>query len=457
MDAFTPDGRPADDALYRRILLRIMPLLLVSYMVAYIDRVNISLAKLQMLDELHLSDTVFGFGAGIFFIGYFLCEVPSNLMLHRVGARFWIARIMISWGVVAALLAGIAPIAHLFGPHSERWVFLALRFLLGAAEAGFFPGLVLYFNYWLPPGRQGRVFSILMAAQPVSFVLGLPLSGWLLDTLDGALGFAGWRWMIVLEAVPAILLGLVVARTLVDRPRDAAWLTPDEVRRVERAVDPGPGASRRRDLPLPEVARLPALWTMMAVWFLMVIGVYGINFWLPTLIKASGVQRTVMIGLYAAVPYVGCAVGMILASAYAERTRRKRPVMVIASVVGGLGLVAGALWGAGHLGVTLVTMTIAMAGAMTASALFWSMPGELLSGRAVAAAVAAINSLGNIGGFAGPSILGVAKDRFGSDAIGLAALGLCLVAAGIVALFAFGRRDGAPPACSVSRKERVSA
>jgi MFS family permease len=448
------DGDPSasHDALYRKILLRIMPLLLVCYVVAYIDRVNISLAKLQMLDELHFSDTVFGIGAGIFFIGYFLCEVPSNLVLHRVGARFWIARIMISWGVVAALLAFIAPIAHLFGPHAERWGFLALRFLLGAAEAGFFPGLVLYFNYWLPPQRQGRVFSILMAAQPVSFIIGLPLSGWLLDALDGALGFAGWRWMIVIEAVPAILLGVVVGSTLVDKPRDASWLTPDEIETVERAVERREAG--RADLPLGEVARLPALWTMMAVWFLMVIGVYGINFWLPTLIKASGVHRNLTIGFLSALPYVGCAAGMILVSGRAERSGRKQVVMVGSAIIGGLGLIAGARWGAGHLVVTLVTMTVALTGAMTSSALFWSMPGERLSGRAVAAAVAAINSLGNIGGFAGPSILGVAKDRFGSDEIGLAMLGLCLVAAGIAALFAFGRGGGGPSASDAGPNQK---
>lgn len=431
------------DALYRKILTRIMPLLLVCYTVAYIDRVNISLAKLQMLDELRLSDTVFGLGAGIFFIGYFLCEVPSNLMLYKVGARFWIARIMVSWGVVAAMLAAIAPIAHLFGPHCEQWVFLALRFLLGAAEAGFFPGLVLYFNYWLPPERQGRVFSILMAAQPVSFVIGLPLSGWLLSALDGALGFAGWRWMIVIEAVPAIILGLVVARRLVDGPRLAPWLTAAEAETVVQAVETR--GTARTDLPLGQVARMPVLWAMMAIWFLMVIGVYGINFWLPTLVHASGVQGSLAIGLYSAVPYVGCALGMVTASAYAERKGCKRAMMVGTSIIGGLALVASARWGAGHLAVTLVTMTIAMAGAMTASALFWSLPGERLSGRAVAAAVAAINSLGNIGGFAGPSILGFARDRFGSDEIGLATLGLCLVAAGGMVLIVFRRRGGTPP------------
>lgn len=334
------------DALYHMILKRIMPLLLVCYTVAYIDRVNISLAKLQMLGELGLSETVFGIGAGIFFIGYFLCEVPSNLLLHKVGARFWIARIMITWGVVAAMLAAIAPIAHLFGPHMEQWVFLALRFLLGAAEAGFFPGLVLYVNYWLPPERQGRVFSILMAAQPISFVIGLPLSGWLLSALDGVLGFAGWRWMIVIEAVPAILLGLVVARRLVDGPRQARWLSAAEVETVVQAVEKRGKA--KTDLPLGQVARMPVLWAMMAIWFLMVIGVYGINFWLPTLVHASGVQGTLAIGLYSAVPYVGCAIGMVTASAYAERKGCKHGMMVGASIVGGIALIAGARWGAGH-------------------------------------------------------------------------------------------------------------
>ncbi len=453
MPAVRGEMRSANDALYRKILLRIMPLLLVCYIVAYIDRVNISLAKLQMLGDLGLTDTVFGLGAGIFFIGYFLCEVPSNLVLHKVGARFWIARIMITWGVVAAMLAAIAPIAHLIGPHTEQWVFLALRFLLGAAEAGFFPGLVLYFNYWLPPERQGRVFSILMAAQPISFVVGLPLSGWLLSTLDGALGFAGWRWMIVIEAVPAIVLGLIVARTLIDGPRQASWLSSEEIEAVVDAVERQD--QKRTDMPLGQVIRLPLLWALMAIWFLMVIGVYGINFWLPTLVSASGVKSSFAIGLYSAVPYIGCAVGMIVASSHAERTGTKKAMMVGSAILGGLALIAGARWGAGHLSVTLITMTLAMAGAMTASALFWSLPGERLSGRAVAAAAAAINSLGNIGGFAGPSILGIARDHFGSDEIGLATLGLCLVAAGGLVLLTFRKRGGTPPSTTHCLPEGV--
>jgi MFS family permease len=279
-----------------------------------------------------------------------------------------------------------------------------------------------------------------MAAQPISFVIGLPLSGWLLSALDGALGFAGWRWMIVIEAVPAILLGLVVARRLVDGPRQARWLSAAEVETVVEAIEKR--GKTKTDLPLGQVARMPVLWAMMAIWFLMVIGVYGINFWLPTLVHASGVQGTLAIGLYSAVPYVGCAIGMVTASAYAERGC-KHGMMVGASVIGGIALIAGARWG-GASGGDAGDDDGCDGGAMTASALFWSLPGERLSGRAIAAAVAAINSLGNIGGFAGPSILGFAKDRFGSDEIGLALLGLCLVAAGALVLIVFRRRGARP-------------
>ncbi|MCQ8279600.1 MFS transporter [Acetobacteraceae bacterium KSS8] len=428
-------SRTDDDALFRKIAWRIMPLLVLCYVVAYIDRVNISLAKAQMASELHLSDTAFGVGAGIFFIGYLLCEVPSNLILFRVGARTWIARIMVSWGVVAASLALVAPIAHLFGPHCETAVFLALRFLLGAAEAGFFPGLILYANQWLPPDRQGRFFAVLMAAQPLSFVVGLPLSGWLLDGMNGVLGVSGWRWMVSLEALPAIVLGFVVLFSLTDRPSEARFLSDGERQRVARALLHT--EEKRADLPLRAVVRTPVLWAMMGYWFLVVAGVYGINFWLPTLVKrvAGGSNETV--GLWSAIPYVGCAIGMVLFCTLAERTGRTLPVLVLSTIAGGIGLIAGAGWGPGGIAPTLISMTLALTGSMTASALFWSQPGRILSGRAVAVATAAINSVGNVGGFVGPSILGFVSDRFGSQTIGLGALGGCLLAGSVVAALCF--------------------
>jgi len=423
--------RAADDPIFSKIARRILPLLVICYVVAYIDRVNVSLAKLQMLGDLHMSNTAYGLGAGIFFIGYLLCELPSNLIMHRVGARYWIARIMVTWGIIAAAMAFTAEISMALGFHTGTTVFLALRFFLGAAEAGFFPGLILYSNYWFPTDRQGLVFSILMAAQPVSFVIGLPISGWLLDRMNMVLGMPGWSWMIALEALPAVALGFVVLFTLPNGPKEVKWLDARERGRLDEIFAREDKA--RDDAPLGQVIRMPQLWMMMLFWFLVVIGVYGINFWLPSLITDTGKRSGSVIGLLSAIPYFVCAIVMILAARHAEKHAVKHSVIAWAAILGGIGLVAGAYWGRSGIVPTLITMSVAMTGAMTASALFWSLPGTMLSGRAVAAAAAAINSIGNIGGFTGPSILGFVKDYTGSEEAGLLILGVALVIAGILA------------------------
>lgn len=443
--------READDPIFSKIAWRILPLLVVCYVVAYIDRVNVSLAKLQMLGDLHMSNTAYGLGAGIFFIGYLLCELPSNLIMHRVGARYWIARIMVTWGVIAAAMAFTAQISLALGFHTGTTVFLALRFLLGAAEAGFFPGLILYSNYWFPTNRQGHVFSILMAAQPVSFVIGLPISGWLLDRMNTVLGMPGWSWMIALEALPAIILGFVVLVMLPNGPKEVKWLDRAERERLDDIFAHEDRA--RNDAPLSQVIRMPQLWMMMLFWFLVVIGVYGINFWLPTLITETGLKSGSTVGFLSAIPYFFCAIVMIVVARHAEKHSVKHSVIAWAAILGGIGLVAGGYWGRSGVVVTIITMSVAMTGAMTASALFWSLPGAMLSGRAVAAAAAAINSVGNIGGFTGPSILGFVQDYTGSEEAGLLILGVALVIAGVLAATVLSRYARAGQAAASSHRD----
>jgi len=445
----TPAARTADDPMFTKIARHILPLLVICYVIAYIDRVNVSLAKLQMLDDLRMSNFAYGLGAGIFFIGYFLCELPSNLIMHRVGARYWISRIMVSWGIVAAAMAFTAEISAALGFRTGTVVFLALRFLLGAAEAGFFPGLILYSNYWFPSDRQGRVFSILMAAQPVSFVIGLPISGLLLDRMNHVLGMPGWSWMIALEALPAIILGVVVFLTIPDAPKDVSWLSDGEKTRLADIFAHENKA--RDDAPLGQVIRMPELWAMMSFWFLVVIGVYGINFWLPTLVTETGQKSGGLVGLYSAIPYLSCAVIMIVVARHAEKHAIKNGVIAASAVLGGIGLIVGAVWGPSSLTLTVLTMSIAMTGAMTASALFWSLPGTMLSGRAIAMAAAAINSIGNLGGFTGPSILGFIRDQTGSEKIGLLILGGALVVAGLLAATILSRYARAAKARTLSR------
>jgi len=422
--------RSNEDRVFKRVALKVLPFLILSYVVAYMDRVNVSLAKLQMLDDLKMSDTAFGLGAGIFFVGYFLCEVPSNLALHRLGARFWIARIMVTWGLVAAGVAFVGQIAALFHLVDATLPFLVVRFLLGAAEAGFFPGLVLYLNYWFPASRQGRIFSVLMAAQPASFVIGLPASGWLMQHLDGVWGVSGWRWMIVAEAIPAVILGVITMFVLDDRPAEATWLSEQDRAVVEDAL--AREECQKADVPLLKILAIPSIWVLISCWFLIVVGVYGINFWMPTLVHHAGISSNQMVGVLSAIPYAGCVVGMVTFCRLAETRGLKTFFIAAFSMLGGIALIASAFWGEFNILVTLVCMTSAMIGSMTASALFWSIPGEKFAGRAAAAGIAAINSIGNLGGFCGPALLGFFRDHFGGDKPGLVVLGGCLILSGII-------------------------
>ena len=298
----------SESALYSKVTRRLIPLLFLCYVAAYLDRVNVGFAKLSMLKDLHFSETIYGFGAGIFFVGYFIFEVPSNVILHKLGARLWIARVMITW---AAMMFVKTPMG-----------FYVLRFLLGAAEAGLFPGVILYLTYWYPSARRGRIIAMFMTGIPVSGVLGGPLSGWILHTAEGANGLAGWQWLFIIEAIPSVILGLVIILLLDRGIEQAKWLTPEEKRVLAAniAADSKDVASQS----FRDGFMRPMVWALSGIYLFFIMGLYGVGFWLPTLIKGSGVTDPLEIGLLTALPYAAAAAAMILVGQSSDASRERR-------------------------------------------------------------------------------------------------------------------------------------
>jgi D-galactonate transporter len=415
---------PADTeaAVFRKVTWRLLPLLMLCYVVAYLDRVNVGFAKLQMLNDLKFSETVFGLGAGIFFIGYFLFEVPSNLILHRVGARVWIARIMVTWGVVSAGCMFI----------SSAPMFYAMRFLLGAAEAGFFPGIILYLTYWYPSHRRARIIAVFMAAIPVSGLIGGPLSGWIMDRLAGTNGWAGWQWMFLLEAVPALLVGGLVLACLDRGIRSATWLSEPEKAILEQAVARD-GEAKTAHPSLVLVFADARVWWMGLIYFTCVVGQYGLTFWLPTLIKAAGVSGALQIGLLSAIPYGGAVIAMILFGHSADRRRERRWHLAVPMLLGAFGLVGSAL-AAQQTALAIGFLSIAAAGVLSSAPLFWSLPTAFLTGISAAAGIAVINSVGNLAGFASPYMVGWLKDATGSTDLGMYVVAAVLVVGAAIVL-----------------------
>jgi MFS family permease len=413
----------ADEAAaYRKVTWRLLPFLMLCYVAAYLDRVNIGFARLQMLEDLRFSETVYGLGAGMFFIGYFFFEVPSNLILHRVGARIWIGRIMISWGLVSAL----------FMFTSSPLMFYVLRFTLGVAEAGFFPGIILYLTYWYPSERRARMMALFMTAIPIAGICGGPLSGWIMESAEGVNGWRGWQWLFLLEAVPAILIGIIAMIYLDNGIRHARWLGGEERALLEARLE----QDRAHVIVHPTlgaVFRDRRLWRMCFIYFCCVMGQYGLTFWMPTLVQAAGVRGPLRIGLLTAVPYSGAVVAMILFGRSADRQQERRWHTAIPMMIGAAGLTLSALAGT-HTIAAIVCLTIAAAGVMTCAPLFWSLPTALLGGTAAAAGIAAVNSIGNLAGFASPYVVGWLKDLTHSTAAGMYAVSAVLVLGAIAVL-----------------------
>jgi len=403
-----------EDAVYRKVSWRLVPFLLLCYVVAYLDRVNVGFAKLQMLSDLKFSETIYGLGADIFFIGYFLFEVPSNVILHKVGARIWIARIMITWGVISAAMMFV----------TTPTMFYVLRFLLGVAEAGFFPGIILYLTYWYPANRRGRTTTYFMTAIALSGVIGGPLSGWLMQSFDGHNGWSGWQWMFLVEGIPSILVGIWVLLFLDDRIAHAKWLNAEEKALLERNISAE--NQHKEDPPVAQVLSSPRVWLMSAIYFSFVMGLYGVSFWLPTIIKQTGVKGALDVGLLTAIPY-GCAViGMVLVAYSADRSGERRWHIALPALAGAVGLVLSVQWH-GDTTLAMVALTLATIGILTTLPLFWSLPTAFLAGTGAAAGIALINSLGNLAGFISPYAVGWLKDLTQSTDSGMYLLAVCMV------------------------------
>ncbi len=410
-----------EEATYRKVAWRLVPFLMLCYVVAYLDRVNVGFAKLQMLTDLKFSETVYGLGSGIFFIGYFIFEVPSNVALHRVGARVWIARIMISWGILSALMMFV----------SSPIMFYVVRFLLGAAEAGFFPGIILYLTYWYPAHRRARMTAMFMTAVAISGVVGGPLSGWILRDLAGVNGWAGWQWMFLIEGLPSILVGIFVLFYLDDRITHAKWLTPDEKALLARHIEVD--NAHKTDEPVGKVLLTGRVWLMGLIYFSFVMGLYGMSFWLPTIIKQTGIADALTIGLLSAIPWACAVVAMVAVARHADRTGERRWHIAIPGLLAAAGLVFSVLFRE-NTTLAMAGLTVGAMGIMTTLPLFWSLPTAFLAGTAAAAGIALINSLGNLSGFVAPYAVGWLKDQTGSTDSGVYLLAVSLVVGALLTL-----------------------
>jgi len=414
-------SRLADGAL-SKARRRLIPFLFVLYLVAYLDRINVGFASLQMNRELGLSEGVFGLGAGLFFLGYSIFEVPSNLILERVGARVWIARIMISWGIVAMAMIAARGAASFF----------AIRFILGLAEAGFFPGVILYLTFWFPAREQARAVALFMTATALAGLIAGPVSGALLE-LHGLAGLSGWQWLFILEGLPAVVLGVLVLRYLPDGPHEAAWLEVDERAALLMRLERERGRStQKRQRSLREAISNSTVWILSLVYFAIVFGLYGVTFWLPQIIQSFGNRSDFGIGMLSAVPFFGAAIAMVFVGRASDLSGERRWHLAVCAAVGAIGLMLASTTRSPLF--SLGALSIAAAGIWGTFGPFWAMPPEFLSGTAAAGAIALINSIGNLGGFAGPYVVGMVKQTTHSFAGGMIVMAVSLVAAGMIAL-----------------------
>jgi MFS family permease len=376
---------------YARVDRRLIPFLFLCYILAYLDRVNVGFAKLQMLQDLSLSDVAFGTGAGIFFLGYFLFEVPSNILLKKFGARTWIARIMVSWGILASAMMWV----------KSEWAFYGLRFLLGVAEAGFFPGIIFYLTLWYPSRLRSTRTAWFVSAIAVSGVLGSPISGLIMDLLSGALGLAGWQWLFLAEGLPSILIGVWVWFYLDNGIAQAKWLGADEKALLTRNLD----AEERckYQFRVVDAFKSGRVYALAAIYFTLMIGLYGISFWLPSIVKAMGVKGYLGVGLITAIPYAVAVVGMVLLSRSSDRTGERRLHYVFNVTAGSLGLVLSAVFRS-HPVLAIVFLAIGTLGVIGSMPIFWPVPSTFLAGTAAAAGIGIVNSIGNLGGYIGPNI-----------------------------------------------------
>jgi ACS family tartrate transporter-like MFS transporter len=418
-------SRSLEISTIRKVRMRIIPFIFLLYIVAVLDRVNIGFAALTMNKELGITAEQFGLLAGIFFIGYFLFEIPSNLMLHKVGARIWIARILISWGIISFLTAL---------SHSAVQLYI-VRFLLGLAEAGFFPGMILYLTYWFRQREQAQAVAFFMTAQPIASIVGAPVSGWILDHIHW-MGISSWRWLLALEAMPAVILGVLTFFILPNKPEDStfldaeqkAWLAGELHREEKRKVD-----AQQQPISAGRALMNGRVWYLAAVYFTIIVGLYSLNFWLPQVVKGlSKVLSNTQVGLLVMVPHLVGLTAMILISLHSDRTQERRFHAAIPAFIGGVALL---VVGRVHSPAISIALLALMAlGIDSFFGPFWSLPNRFLAGIGAASGIALINSVGNLGGFVGPYVIGAIKDRTGSVYWGLAFVGISMIISAILVM-----------------------
>lgn len=406
-----PQGRALTvndmELVHRKVAWRLVPFLIFLFLLAWIDRVNVGFAKLAMLSDLQFSEAVYGLGAGIFFIGYFLFEIPSNLLLEKIGARKTLARITILWGLTSVAMM------YVNSPTS----FYVLRFLLGAFEAGFFPGVMLYLGYWIPEKRRARINGLFMTSFAIAGIVGGPLAGLIMSGMDNTPPFRNWQWLFLIEGIPSVLAGFAVLAYLPDRPADAKWLSSEEKTALTAQIE----AELRdpsKDKDVGRAFRSPAIWLCTAAYFCIVSGNATIAFWTPSIVKEIGVQNALQIGLVSAIPFIIGTVAMVLNGIHSDRTQERRLHCAAATFVAAIGLTAtGILIGSPYA--ALAALSLATIGILAAFPVFWSIPAAFLTGTAAAAGIALINSVGNLAGFAAPFLMGSLKTSTGSVASGL--------------------------------------
>ncbi|MGF6726633.1 D-galactonate transporter [Paraburkholderia sp. GAS41] len=400
------DSRSFESRTYAKVSRRLIPFLMLCYLGAYLDRVNVGFAKLQMLNDLRFSETVYGMGAGIFFLGYFLFEVPSNLVLHRVGARKWLARIMLTWAAISACFVFV----------KSPTAFYALRFLLGVAEAGFAPGVILYLTYWFPAARRAKALSLFFMAIPLAGIIGGPLSGWIMHSLGGALSLSGWKWLFLLEALPSLVLGVAILLYLDDSIAKAKWLTEAEKTLLARNVA-NDSAYTVAHISIRSFLGDRRLWLMAGIYFCVVLGQYGLTFWLPTIIRKAGVADPLWVGVFTAIPYLCAIIALPLIGMSADRHRERRLHLAIPMLIAAAGFAV--LPTLGSVPASIVCLSVAAAGILASSSQFWSLPTALLGGMSAAAGIAAVNCVANLAGFFSPAIVGWLNDFTGKSTAGL--------------------------------------
>jgi ACS family tartrate transporter-like MFS transporter len=408
-----------ENKVFAKAAWRLFPFLGILYVACFLDRVNVGFAALTMNKDLGISPYAYGIGSGIFFIGYFFFEVPSNVVLARVGARAWICRIMITWGLVSMAMAFAV----------GEWSMYGLRFLLGVAEAGFFPGIVYYLTHWFPGAMRGRFMALFLAAIALANIIGSPVSSLLLQ-LDGVLGLHGWQWLFLIEGIPAVLLGFVVLAILPDTPEKAPWLDAEEKAVIAKRLAEDPPSDHAELLPM---LKDPRVWLLAIPDFGIVFGLYGVGLWLPQIVKGLGFT-TFETGFIVAVPYVLSVIAMVLWGASSDRSGERTWHIASASVLAAVSLIAAAFLGT-HI-VSVVALSFAIVGIYAAITVFWTLPPSFLTGTAAAGGIALINSIANLGGFLGPYIMGWAKQETGDYSLGFFVLsaGLLVTAAMVLAM-----------------------